>query len=314
MQLWQFLYTLLTDPKKRYKEMIEWTSNDKAREFRLLEPEAIAIWWGEHKNKKNMSYDKLSRSLRYYYDKGIIRKIPGERYVYRFCVDPEIMYKHIGNSECRPKLKAMPNSAKISMSKYQTHIMAYSLAPLNEPVFIAQGPIPLAALQHSLLPSYPYPFAVPSPLPPMLPAQPLGYEDAGYMHEMASCPASIRGPIEDIKPLTMRRSHSLDSCYRYREQRSMFDHPIDPLAMFNGTNPFESLYCIPPPQLDNVSPNAMSSGTASPSFSIGEPDELDLDTLIEITSSENYMTPNVYSPPINSKSLSIANQLPRWNF
>ena len=31
-----------------------------------------------------MNYDKLSRSLRYYYEKGIMQKVSGERYVYRF--------------------------------------------------------------------------------------------------------------------------------------------------------------------------------------------------------------------------------------
>jgi hypothetical protein len=31
-----------------------------------------------------MNYDKLSRSLRYYYEKGIMQKVAGERYVYRF--------------------------------------------------------------------------------------------------------------------------------------------------------------------------------------------------------------------------------------
>ena len=117
MQLWQFLYTLLSDPKSSYRELIEWTNNKDEMEFRLNEPEAIAIWWGEHKNKKNMSYDKLSRSLRYYYDKGLIRKISGERYVYRFCVDPEVMYENIGTSNCRPKLKPMPCHAEQALSK-----------------------------------------------------------------------------------------------------------------------------------------------------------------------------------------------------
>ena len=132
MQLWQFLYALLSDPDKKYSELIEWTSNVKEREFRLHEPDSIAIWWGDHKNKRNMSYDKLSRSLRYYYDKGIIRKINGERYVYRFCIHPEVMYKHIGNSDCRPKLKPMPQAAKNVMSKYNRTYpgMVYSQPPL----------------------------------------------------------------------------------------------------------------------------------------------------------------------------------------
>lgn len=38
-----------------------------------------------------MNYDKLSRSLRYYYEKGIIKKVSGERYVYRFAYAPDFL-------------------------------------------------------------------------------------------------------------------------------------------------------------------------------------------------------------------------------
>ena len=31
-----------------------------------------------------MNYDKLSRALRYYYDKKIMSKVQGKRYVYKF--------------------------------------------------------------------------------------------------------------------------------------------------------------------------------------------------------------------------------------
>ena len=34
-----------------------------------------------------MNYEKLSRGLRYYYDKNIISKTSGKRYVYRFVCD-----------------------------------------------------------------------------------------------------------------------------------------------------------------------------------------------------------------------------------
>lgn len=118
MHLWQFLYGMLLQPTD-YSDLIEWTSNKESFEFRLLEPEAIAMWWGYHKNKTNMSYDKLSRSLRYYYDKCIIRKMAGERYVYRFCVDPELMYNALGNSENRPQLKPLPQSVKIMLLECQ---------------------------------------------------------------------------------------------------------------------------------------------------------------------------------------------------
>lgn len=118
IQLWQFLYSLLTDAEKKYADIIEWTAKAHEKEFRMLEPESIAIWWGHHKNKPSMTYDKFSRSLRYYYDKGILKKIPGERYVYRFLIDPELMYHHIGTSDCRPKVKPMPKAAKSAMSKF----------------------------------------------------------------------------------------------------------------------------------------------------------------------------------------------------
>ncbi|KAG7464623.1 hypothetical protein MATL_G00167450 [Megalops atlanticus] len=44
----------------------------------------VARLWGRRKNKPNMNYEKLSRGLRYYYDKNIIHKTAGKRYVYRF--------------------------------------------------------------------------------------------------------------------------------------------------------------------------------------------------------------------------------------
>ena len=168
MQLWQFLYALLSDPQ--YKDLIEWTSNVKEREFRLHEPEAIAVWWGDHKNKRNMSYDKLSRSLRYYYDKGIIRKINGQRYVYRFCVAPEVMYRHIGNSDCRPKLKPMSLAAQNALSTATYSTMLY---PSHTGMYGGHYIIPSYSNQpptyRSTSPPYPHPHHQQHSLPPQFP-------------------------------------------------------------------------------------------------------------------------------------------------
>lgn len=40
--------------------------------------------WGFRKRKPHMNYDKLSRAIRYYYDKKIMHKVHGKRYVYKF--------------------------------------------------------------------------------------------------------------------------------------------------------------------------------------------------------------------------------------
>ena len=52
----------------------------------------VARRWGVQKNRPAMNYDKLSRSLRYYYEKGIMQKVAGERYVYRFACDPDALF------------------------------------------------------------------------------------------------------------------------------------------------------------------------------------------------------------------------------
>ncbi|XP_065844255.1 protein C-ets-1-like isoform X2 [Oscarella lobularis] len=80
IQLWQFLLDLLTD--KRNANCIAWAGNNG--EFKLLDPDEVSRRWGMRKKKPNMNYDKLSRAIRYYYDKKIMHKVPGKRYVYRF--------------------------------------------------------------------------------------------------------------------------------------------------------------------------------------------------------------------------------------
>ncbi|XP_023695997.1 protein C-ets-2 [Paramormyrops kingsleyae] len=83
IQLWQFLLELLTD--KTCQSIIRWTGDDW--EFKLMDPDEVARRWGRRKNKPKMNYEKLSRGLRYYYDKNIIHKTSGKRYVYRFVCD-----------------------------------------------------------------------------------------------------------------------------------------------------------------------------------------------------------------------------------
>ncbi|CAE1143490.1 ELK3 [Acanthosepion pharaonis] len=84
--LWQFLLELLLS--HQHRNIIQWTNNEG--EFKLINAEEVAKLWGLRKNKTNMNYDKLSRALRYYYDKNIIKKVMGQKFVYKFVSFPEI--------------------------------------------------------------------------------------------------------------------------------------------------------------------------------------------------------------------------------
>ena len=85
VHLWQFILELLGD--HGCKDIISWTGNDL--EFKVLNSRELARRWGRRKNKPRMNFDKLSRAMRYYYEKNIIKHIPGQRLVYRFCRNPD---------------------------------------------------------------------------------------------------------------------------------------------------------------------------------------------------------------------------------
>ena len=76
----QFILELLSD--SRHVHIIDWT--DPCGEFLIHQPAEIARAWGRRKNRPRMSYDKLSRALRYYYERNILTKLPGRKYAYRF--------------------------------------------------------------------------------------------------------------------------------------------------------------------------------------------------------------------------------------
>lgn len=84
IHLWQFLRELLLQPQS-YSNCIRWI--DRARGiFKIEDSQRVARLWGQRKNRPAMNYDKLSRSIRQYYKKGIIRKTDNsKRLVYQFC-------------------------------------------------------------------------------------------------------------------------------------------------------------------------------------------------------------------------------------
>ncbi|KAF1452416.1 SPDEF factor, partial [Pygoscelis papua] len=83
IHLWQFLKELLLKPHN-YGRFIRWLNKEKGI-FKIEDSAQVARLWGIRKNRPAMNYDKLSRSIRQYYKKGIIRKPDiSQRLVYQF--------------------------------------------------------------------------------------------------------------------------------------------------------------------------------------------------------------------------------------
>ncbi|KAM8870990.1 ETS domain-containing transcription factor ERF-like isoform 3-T3 [Spinachia spinachia] len=80
IQLWHFILELLQ--KEEYQGVIAWQGD--YGEFVIKDPDEVARLWGLRKCKPHMNYDKLSRALRYYYNKRILHKTKGKRFTYKF--------------------------------------------------------------------------------------------------------------------------------------------------------------------------------------------------------------------------------------
>ncbi|XP_052801670.1 uncharacterized protein LOC128232422 isoform X2 [Mya arenaria] len=98
--LWEFIYQLLSNNK--YSSYVSWESHPDYV-FRINNPTGLADLWGQQKNRTNMTYEKLSRALRYYYRMNIIKKVPGKRLTYRFLQSPSKIQK--GQRGAKPQYR-----------------------------------------------------------------------------------------------------------------------------------------------------------------------------------------------------------------
>jgi len=77
--LWKFIKELLDNNDT----CVSWISREE-RSFKFVDSKQAAKLWGQRKNKRNMTYEKMSRALRYYYDRQIIFHEEGQKLMYRF--------------------------------------------------------------------------------------------------------------------------------------------------------------------------------------------------------------------------------------
>ncbi|CAJ0561002.1 unnamed protein product, partial [Mesorhabditis spiculigera] len=86
-KLWEFIRDALKDPAT-CPSVVRWEDPNEGV-FRIVESEKLARLWGERKNNTKMTYEKLSRAMRTYYDKQILVPVPKtglypKKLVYKF--------------------------------------------------------------------------------------------------------------------------------------------------------------------------------------------------------------------------------------
>ncbi|XP_018666944.2 transcription factor protein isoform X2 [Ciona intestinalis] len=82
VHLWEFIRDILLDPEHS-PSLIKWEDRQSGV-FRFMQSDVVASMWGERKRNPKMTYEKLSRAMRYYYNRGILERVDGRRLVYKF--------------------------------------------------------------------------------------------------------------------------------------------------------------------------------------------------------------------------------------
>ncbi|KAI5633238.1 ets-domain-containing protein [Phthorimaea operculella] len=154
VQLWQFLLEELAAGAPG----ICWEGPPSDGEFRLSDPDEVARRWGRRKQKPNMNYDKLSRALRYYYDKSIMSK-----------VYPDEVARRWGRRKQKPNM----NYDKLSRALryyYDKSIMSKVHGKRYAYRFSWAGLAAACQSHHAPDAAYPHPPALPPPAHPAHPA------------------------------------------------------------------------------------------------------------------------------------------------
>lgn len=80
-KLWKFLLTLLEEDVN--EDYIKWVDKEKGK-FRMVKTSVVAALWGKANSRSGMTYEKMTRAMRYYYKMNVLKKVPHRNLYYQF--------------------------------------------------------------------------------------------------------------------------------------------------------------------------------------------------------------------------------------
>jgi len=101
VHLWQFMLALLDDVKYN-PDCVKWL-NRADGVFRIVQSAEIARMWGVKKNNRTMTFEKMSRSLRWCRDNGFLAEVPKNRgYPKKLCFRFGKLAEHWNETSSKP--------------------------------------------------------------------------------------------------------------------------------------------------------------------------------------------------------------------